>query len=68
MSAATGRRHRRRPAAVAVVADFDTVRSRPWKRNRDDAIGSAGELQEDWQRVRQGHLPKPAAPGWPNAP
>lgn len=38
--------------------DFDTVILKPLERNRDDRYGSATELQDDWQRVRQGLLPR----------
>lgn len=53
------------PAPVApsrrqplLARDFDTVLLKSLERNRNDRYGSAIELQEDWQRVRQGQLPR----------
>ena len=41
-----------------VSRDFDTVVLKALERDRNDRYGSAAELQDDWQRVRQGHLPR----------
>src|SRR5262249_9616279 len=38
--------------------DFDTVLLKALERDRNERYGSAAELQDDWQRVRQGLLPK----------
>lgn len=38
--------------------DYDTVILKALERNRDDRYGSAAELEGDWQRVRQGQLPR----------